>query len=57
MRNNNYNKELGNWIKNYSINTYNEDYKLCVDLRYRRIIKNDDPTISLSTSVSLSDFE
>ena len=32
--------ELGNWIKDYSINQYNEDYKLCVDLTYKWEVKN-----------------
>jgi hypothetical protein len=41
MRNNNYNKELGNWIKNYSKLQYGEDFKLCVDLTYKFDIRND----------------
>jgi hypothetical protein len=37
----NYNWELADWIKNYSINQHCEDYKLCVDLTYKYPIKND----------------
>ena len=36
-----YNNEIGNWIKNYSKQLYNEDYKLCVDLTYKYPIKSE----------------
>ena len=36
-----YNNEIGNWIKNYSKELYNEDYKLCVDLTYKYPIKSE----------------
>ena len=29
-----YNSDLSNWMKEYSINTYGEDYKLIVDLTF-----------------------
>jgi len=35
------NNEVGNWIKNYPINQYGEDYKLCVDLTYKYGVKNE----------------
>ena len=33
--------ELGNWIKDYSINNYGEDWKVCVSLGYKFGVKND----------------
>lgn len=36
-----YNNELVDWISNYSINQYNENYKLCVDLTYKYAYKNE----------------
>lgn len=35
-----YNLELSDWIKNYSLNQYNEEFKLCVDLTYRLDVKS-----------------
>jgi len=35
------NNELGNWIRDYSKDNYNEDWKLCVDLTYKYGVKNE----------------
>tara|TARA_B110000027_G_scaffold67309_1_gene71980 strand:+ start:778 stop:1194 length:417 start_codon:yes stop_codon:yes gene_type:complete len=35
-----YNLELGLWFKNYSIETYDRDYSLVVDLTYRLSVKH-----------------
>jgi len=35
------NLELGNFIKDYSIKNYKEDYKVKCDLSYKYIVKND----------------
>lgn len=33
--------ELGNWIKDYSINNYGEDWSVCVSLGYKFGVNND----------------
>lgn len=35
------NLELGNFIKDYSIKNYKEDYKVKCDLSYKYVVKND----------------
>jgi len=35
-----YNNQLSDWVKDYSLNTKDEDYKLCVDLTYKYNVKS-----------------